>query len=90
MITKNVVIGLINILENGIIQIRTDTIILEDDVELSRSYHRSLLEPGVDISNQHEKIKSIAAIFWTPEIIEKRREFIERNNFLATNGKTPF
>lgn len=53
------------------IQVRTATIIERDGVEISRTFHRHVLEPGADISNEDLKVKSIANTIWTDEIIEK-------------------
>jgi hypothetical protein len=69
MIEKVIVTGLISILENGVLQIREDTVILEDGIELSRTYHREILTPGSDVSDESERVQQVAAIVWTPEVI---------------------
>lgn len=69
MITKEVIIDKIEVLENGGVLIREATKILEDGVELSKSYHRSSLAPGVDISNQDPRVQAICNVVWTPEVI---------------------
>ncbi len=60
------------------IQIRTATVIKEDGVELSRSFHRKTLDPGVldasdnlvdrDISSESTEVKGIAATVWTQSV----------------------
>jgi len=51
------------------IQVREATVIQEDGVELTRSFHRYVLSPGDDVSSQSSDIKSIANAVWTDEII---------------------
>jgi len=59
-ITKRVIIGSIEVLPRGEIQVRTDTIIEEDGVELSKSYHRHVVEPDSDITNEDQRVKDVA------------------------------
>jgi hypothetical protein len=69
MITKRTVIGQLNVLEDGQIQVRTDTVIEEDGVELSRTFHRHVLEPGEDVSTRDEKSKLVAAAVWDAKTV---------------------
>ena len=78
MITKEIVTGMISILEGGMMQIREDTVVKEDGVELSRTYHRTTLEPGQDVTGYSEKIQNVAAAIWTPEVIDARRIELEK------------
>jgi len=59
----------IEILENGIVQVREATRILKDGSEIAKTYHRSTLIPGQDVDNQPENVQAICAATWTPEII---------------------
>lgn len=52
-----------------ILQVRTATIISEDDNELSRSFHREALVPGTDVSGKDKEIIDLANLLWTQEII---------------------
>jgi hypothetical protein len=54
MITKRIVTGLINVLENGVLQVRQDTIVEEDGVELHRMYHRHVVDVGDDVTNESD------------------------------------
>ena len=76
MLTERTEFGMISLLADGQIQIRTDTIIERDGVEVSRMYHREVLDPslGIDTSNYDARIQQMISIFWTPEIIEKRKK----------------
>ena len=69
MITKQTTVDQITVTENGIILYREATKIVEDGVELTKTYHRSSLTPGQDITGQPEKVVAIAQAAWTPEVI---------------------
>ena len=60
----------IEILNGNIIQVREVTIITKDDVEIARTYHRWSFNQGDDISAMPQEVKNIAALVWTPEVIE--------------------
>ena len=55
-----------NVLENGVIQMRTITRIMEDGVEISKAYHRKVLDVGDDVTNEPDIIKEIAQAVHTP------------------------
>ena len=60
----------IEVNENLSIGVRRADIILKDGVEVGRSYHRSLFEPGDDVSGEVQVVQDIAAVIWTPEVID--------------------
>jgi hypothetical protein len=68
-LTKEQVIDKIEIVENGIIQVRQVTRIMEDGKELSSSYHRWAFNPGDDVSDQPANVQAIAAAAWTAEVV---------------------
>ena len=69
MLEKIVVVDLIEVIENGSIQVRTKTAIKEDGVEISSKFHRHVVVPGADVSAEDAKVKSIAASIHTPAVI---------------------
>lgn len=71
---KVVVIDKIEILEQGHIQVRQATKIIEDGNELSSSFHRWALSPGDDLTGQDERVISIANAIWTPEVISAQKQ----------------
>ena len=77
MVTERQEIGRIEVLADGHIQLREDTVIERDGVEISRLYHRRALPPSATINpDEATDVKAIAAIAWTPERIaayEKKR-----------------
>ena len=68
-ITKQVVIDQTTITENGIILYREATKIIEDGVELTKTYHRTSLTPGQDLTGQPAQVVAIANTVWTDEVI---------------------
>ena len=69
MLKKIVSVDLVEITENGFVQVRTVTKILEDDKELSRTYHRHVVVPGADYSAEDAKVQAICAAVHTPAVI---------------------
>ena len=78
-ITKEIVIGKIEVVSvYKHVQVRTDTVIKEDGVELSRKYHRHVLDPGRldesnnledrDISGEDSEVQAIANVVWTQAV----------------------
>ena len=80
-LTKTVVDDKIEIVgDTKEVQIRTATIIKEDDVELTRSFHRHVLTPGTDLSDQSEEVQGIAAVVWNEDLIASYNELLENQN----------
>ena len=68
-ITKETQIGKIEVVgKYKSVQVRTDTVVMEDSKELSRQYHRHVLNPDADISNESDEIKRLADTLWTDAI----------------------
>ena len=75
-LNKTVVVDRIEVLEMGQIQVRTATIVAEDGVELSRSYHRHVLEPGADLTGQADRVQGVANATWTAEVVTAWDAFV--------------
>jgi hypothetical protein len=50
------------------VQCREATIVSEDGVELSRSFHRHVLHPDSDISGEPQETQDICNAVWTDEV----------------------
>jgi len=59
------------------IQVREASIIQEDGAELTRSFHRYVLSPGQDVSEQSSEIQAIANAVWTEELIAAYKASIQ-------------
>ena len=66
---KTVKVGEINVSENGAMSVRTDTVISEDGVELSRTFHRHVVAPGDDVSGEDARVQAVAAAVHTPAVV---------------------
>lgn len=66
---KKVSVDLIEILENGIVQVRTKTAIMEDGKQISSKFHRHVVAPGDDYSQEDARVQTICAAVHTPEVI---------------------
>ena len=51
------------------VQVRTATIIERDGVEISRSFHRHVVNPGDDTTNESAEVQAICAAVHTADII---------------------
>ena len=63
------VVDKVEVVENGTVQVRTATRIVEDGKVISQSYHRHTIPPGQDYSNECDKVKAICQATHTAEVI---------------------
>ena len=63
------------VLENGVIQARIITRIMEDGKEIGKRYNRTTREHGADVTNEPEIWKAVALAVHTPERIAARQAF---------------
>ncbi len=68
-LTKETVQDKIEILEDGIIQVRTVTRILEDGNVVGQSFHRHVIPPGKDLTNEAGRALETAQRIHTAEVI---------------------
>jgi hypothetical protein len=66
---KKVVTDLMEVLENGCVQVRTKTAIFEDGVEISSKFHRHVVVPGADYSAEDAKVQAICAATHTKDVV---------------------
>jgi len=65
------------ITEDGIIHVRQITRVLENGKELSKSYHRTTVNPKDDVTDKDDRTKLIASAIYTPEFIAEYEAKIE-------------
>jgi DNA-binding transcriptional LysR family regulator len=68
-ITKATSIDQITVTENGIVLYREATRIMEDGNELSKTYHRSSLTPGQDLTGIPANVVAICNVAWTADVV---------------------
>ena len=71
MLEKIEVVDLIEVVENGCIQVRTKTAILEDGVEISSKFQRHVVAPGDDYSAEDTRVNAICAAMHTAKVIKE-------------------
>ncbi len=74
-LTERIEIGSIEVLPTGQIQVRTDTIIERDGEEISRTYHRHVVNPDSDTSNEDQRVKDVANTVHTPAVKQAWADF---------------
>jgi hypothetical protein len=60
------------------------TSIEKDGVEIAKTFHRWLLTPDMDISNQPSNVQAIANATWTPEVVTAYETFKEQQQAANT------
>jgi archaellum component FlaF (FlaF/FlaG flagellin family) len=68
-LVKNLIVDLIEILENGSVQVRTKTAIMEDGKQISSTFHRHVVVPGDTYAGEDTRVQAICAATHTAEII---------------------
>jgi hypothetical protein len=66
---KVISVDLIEVIENGSIQVRTKTAIMEDGKQVSGTFHRHVVAPGADYSAEDSKVQAICAAVHTAGVI---------------------
>ena len=66
---KIVVVDRVEVIENGCAQVRTKTAILENGKQISGTFHRHVIAPGDDYSQEDARVQAICAATHTPEVI---------------------
>ena len=66
---KLVIVDRIEVLENGCVQVRTKTAIMEDGKQISGTFHRHVVAPGDDYSQEDARVQAICAATHTPEVL---------------------
>jgi hypothetical protein len=79
-ITKTVAIDQTTVESNGIVLYRETTKILEDGVEISKSFHRTSLYPGQDLTGQPASVVKICNLVWTQDLIDSYKASIIANH----------
>lgn len=67
---KVIVVDRIEVIENGSVQVRTKTAIMEDGKQISGTFHRHVVAPGQDYSGEDARVQAICAATHTAEVID--------------------
>lgn len=77
-ISKEVVIDKIEIIENGTVQVRTTTKLVEDGNIVGVSSHRHVIVPGADYSQEDPKVREVCAVTHTRDTIAAYQTALKR------------
>ena len=78
-LAKTTNIDQITVNENGTVMYREATRIMEDGNELSKTYHRSSLTPGQDLTGVPDNVVAICNVAWTADVIAAYQAQLEAN-----------
>ena len=92
-LTKVTVVDKIEVLENGSVQVRAATRVMEDGALLSSSFHRHVINPqertgyekdvsagtwaATDVTGEDARVAAICTAIWTADVIASYRAQIE-------------
>jgi hypothetical protein len=76
---KVVTADLIEIIENGIVQVRTKTAIMENGEQISSSFHRHVVAPGDSYSAEDARVKAICAAIHTQAVVDAYKATLDRS-----------
>ena len=69
MLEKVQIVDRIEVIENGSVQVRTKTAIMEDGKQISGSFHRHVVAPGDDYSAEDARVQAICEATFTAEVV---------------------
>ena len=78
-LTKTKTVDQITVSENGTVLYREATRIMEDGSEISKTYHRSSLTPGQDLTGVPDNVVAICNVAWTTDVIAAYQAQLEAN-----------
>lgn len=64
MLTEKKLIDQITVDQEGVVHIRESTIIFRDGAEISKTYHRTTIVKGQDVSSWPQKVQRICTATW--------------------------
>lgn len=69
MLEKVIIVDRIEVVESGVVQVRTKTAIMEDGQQISGSFHRHVVAPGDDYSAEDARVQAICTATHTADVI---------------------
>jgi hypothetical protein len=63
------VVDRIEVIENGCVQVRTKTAIMEDGKQISGTFHRHVVAPGDDYSKEDPRVQAICKATHTSAVV---------------------
>ena len=66
---KVISVDRIDVVESGVIQVRTKTAVMEDGKQISGTFHRHSVVPGDDYSGEDARVQAICAATHTADVV---------------------
>jgi hypothetical protein len=63
------IVDRIEVVESGVVQVRTATRIMEDGKQISSTFHRHVVAPGDDYSTEDARVQAICAATHTAAVV---------------------
>jgi len=68
-LSKTIIIDKIEVVgPHRAVQVRTATVVAEDGTELSRSFHRHVVHPDSDITEEDTEVQAVCNAVWTDAV----------------------
>ena len=71
------------VLSDGQLLVRIANVVLRDGEEISRTYHRHVLEPGDNLTGEDPVVVEIAQAVWTPTVLVTWQEQTQTTNDIS-------
>lgn len=78
MLTEQSAISAITVLEDGQLQIRRSRRVFDGPEMIAEQYHRHVLGPGDDLTQEDPRVQAVATLLWTPAVIKSYRDRQQR------------
>jgi nucleoside-triphosphatase THEP1 len=66
---KVIVVDHIEVMESGVVRVRTKTAIMEDGKQISGTFHRHSVVPGADYSAEDARVQAVCAATHTADVV---------------------
>jgi hypothetical protein len=77
MLEKKTKIDLIEVMDNGCVQLKIKTLIYENSQLIGSAYSFQAIVPGADYSNEEARVKAICSVVHTPEVIAEYQSMLQ-------------
>ena len=77
MLEKVEIVDKIEVLENGVIQVRVKTAIKEDGLQISGTFQRHVIMPGDDYSQEDSRVKAICGVTHTQSVVDAYKAMLD-------------
>lgn len=75
---KKITVDLIEVVQNGCVQVRTNIAIMENDQQISGTFHRHVVSPGDDYSQEDDRVKAICAATHTKAVVDAYKAILDK------------